>query len=329
MHPLKSIDLFAGVGGIRLGFEKAFGSDLETVFASDINKFSNITYKANFDTPETIVGDIREVKAEDIPDFDICLAGFPCQAFSFAGRQLGFEDARGTLFFEVARICREKQPKVIFCENVKGLLSHDKGRTFKIISATFDEIGYDLRWKVLDTQDFGIAQHRERIYMVAFRKDLGVKEFSFPKPHDGPKPKLIDFLDPAPIGAKYFHSKIRMDGLRAMEKSERTYKMGFCDINGVFPTIVSSPGRAEKLVFKDERGVDWSKTSVRNKGVDPELIRMLTPRERFRLQGFPEDFKLPCSETQLYRQAGNSVSVNVIAEIAAKIKEALEAAGQP
>lgn len=153
----KAIDLFSGVGGIRLGFDMAFQGEIETVLASDIDRHAVKTYRANFSTPETIAGDICKIPSTDIPAFDICLAGFPCQAFSTAGARRGFEDTRGTLFFEVARICRDKRPRVIFCENVKGLLSHDKGRTFATIRAAFEEIGYTLFWRVLDSQDFGLA----------------------------------------------------------------------------------------------------------------------------------------------------------------------------
>ena len=157
---LKAIDLFAGIGGIRFGFEQAFDGDIETVFASDIDRYAQKTYAANFDTPVdddgnvTICGDIRSVDAADIPDFDICLAGFPCQAFSRAGRQLGFDDdykglSRGTLFFEVARIVEAKRPSVVFCENVKGLTSHDRGRTFKIICGRLEQLGYKVFSKVV------------------------------------------------------------------------------------------------------------------------------------------------------------------------------------
>lgn len=317
----KNIDLFAGIGGIRLGFERAFG-EIETVFVSEIDKHAVNTYKANHPTPEVIHGDICEVKSEDIPDFDICLAGFPCQAFSSIGLRKGFEDTRGTLFFEVARICKDKQPKVMFCENVKGLLTHDKGRTFEVIRNTFDEIGYNLFWKVLDTKDYGLPQHRERVYMVAFRKDLGVKSFDFPAPQEG-KVCIKDFLDPAPVGATYFHSERMLANLYERGTHGHGFVMKVTPMDGIVPTIVCSIGSAQKNTIKDDRGIDFSKPSKFNKGVNSENIRTLTERECFRLQGFPEDFKIPSSYSRSVKQAGNSVSVNVISAIAEKIRETL------
>ena len=154
----KSIDLFAGIGGIRLGFENAFGSDLETVFVSEWDKKAQETYRINFNDDFVIAGDITKINEADIPDFDICLAGFPCQAFSLAGKHQGFDDnyygtCRGTLFLDVARICDYHKPKVIFCENVKGLTIHDKGKTFKIIKKTFEDLGYKVFDKVLNSKE--------------------------------------------------------------------------------------------------------------------------------------------------------------------------------
>ena len=137
---LKAIDLFAGIGGIRMGFEQVFDEKMETVFVSEIDKKALQTHRANFDNSALVAGDITKVSAEDVPAFDVCLAGFPCQAFSVAGKRLGFEDTRGTLFYDVARICEYHKPKVVFCENVKGLLQHDKGRTYQTIKNTFEEL---------------------------------------------------------------------------------------------------------------------------------------------------------------------------------------------
>ena len=182
---LRSIDLFAGIGGIRLGFDKAFTSNINTVFVSEWDTYAQKTYKLNFHDDFDIAGDITKIDAENIPAFDICLAGFPCQAFSLAGKKMGFDDdykgiCRGTLFQDVVRICDYHQPKVIFCENVKGLTIHDRGRTFKVITRAFEQIGYNVYHKILNSKDFGVPQNRERIYIVCFRKDIDSSAFEFP-----------------------------------------------------------------------------------------------------------------------------------------------------
>ena len=182
----RSIDLFAGIGGIRLGFDDAFKNNIKTVFVSEWDKYAQKTYRANFADNFDIAGDITKIEASHIPAFDICLAGFPCQAFSLAGKHMGFEDdykgiCRGTLFQDVVRICEYHKPKVIFCENVKGLTIHDKGRTFKVITKAFEQIGYTVFHKILNSKDFGVPQNRERIYIVCFRNDICVSQFNFPK----------------------------------------------------------------------------------------------------------------------------------------------------
>jgi DNA (cytosine-5)-methyltransferase 1 len=172
------IDLFAGVGGIRLGFEKAFKESVNFVFSSEIDKYAKITYQANYG--EIPHGDITQIKAEEIPPHDIILAGFPCQAFSVAGLRKGFEDTRGTLFFDVARIAKYHRPKVIFLENVKGFRNHDKGNTFKVVKKTLEDMGYRIFSEILNAKKFGLPQNRERIYIIGFL-DHSV-EFEFPKP---------------------------------------------------------------------------------------------------------------------------------------------------
>jgi DNA (cytosine-5)-methyltransferase 1 len=186
MKTYKGIDLFAGIGGIRLGFDKAFGDSIQTVFASEWDEKAQKTYKSNFSKDEIeIAGDITQIDEKDIPSFDICMAGFPCQPFSVGGKREGFDDdyygiCRGTLFLDVARICDYHKPKVIFCENVKGLATHDKKRTFQIIKKTFEDIGYKVFYKVLNSKDFGVPQRRDRIYIVCFRNDITPESFDFP-----------------------------------------------------------------------------------------------------------------------------------------------------
>ena len=187
MSTYKIADLFAGIGGTRLGFDRAFRDAAQTVYVCEIDPYARKTYFANFDLEGAIVdSDITKVDENNVPDFDICLAGFPCQAFSMAGQRGGFEDnyrgvCRGTLFLDVVRLCDHVRPKVIFCENVKGLVIHDKGRTFKIIRESFERIGYKVHYKILNSKDFGLAQNRERVYIVCFRDDIDDSRFQFPE----------------------------------------------------------------------------------------------------------------------------------------------------
>ena len=227
----KSIDLFAGIGGIRLGFEKAFGNEIETVFVSEWDKYAQKTYKENFEDDFEIAGDITKIDENDIPKFDICLAGFPCQAFSLAGSRKGFDDdykglCRGTLFLDVARICEKHQPKVIFAENVKGLVIHDKGRTFDIIKKTFKGLGYTVFSQVLNSKDFGVPQNRERIYIVAFKNELNVTGFDFPTPIDIKK-TIGDVIEERPVSVKYYLSTTYLQTLRNHKARHEAKGNGF------------------------------------------------------------------------------------------------------
>lgn len=327
----KMIDLFAGIGGIRLGFENIFGSDAETVFASEIDKYARATYAENFpDTP--IEGDITKIPAEEIPSFDICLAGFPCQAFSIAGRRAGFDDdyhgtCRGTLFLDVVRICDYHKPKIIFCENVKGLVNHDRGRTFKIICAAFKQIGYVVRHKVLNSRYFGLAQNRERIYIVCFRKDIAAENFTFPAPNDEIY-SIRDILDYAPIPAKYYLSDVYLETLRKHKQRHRDKGNGFGyeikDLNDVANALVCGGMGRERNLIVDDRPHSTIPTTKIHGAINTENVRKLTPREWARLQGFHDDFKLILPDTQLYKQFGNTVSINVIEAIACEIRRILE-----
>lgn len=329
---LKSIDLFAGIGGIRMGFDLAFGDDIETVFVSEWDAFAQKTYTENFGDIPAIAGDITQIKEEDIPPFDICLAGFPCQAFSLAGQRKGFDDdykgnCRGTLFLDVARICEHHKPKVIFCENVKGLTIHDKGRTFKIICKTFEDLGYDVFSKVLNSKDFGVPQNRERIYIVAFRKDLGVNDFIFPDSTDSTK-TIKDILEEKPVPAKYYLSTQYWQTLLDHKARHASKGNGFGyeirDLDGIAGAIVCGGMGRERNLIIDKRQTDLTPTTHIKGEVNKLGIRKMTPREWARLQGFPDTYKLTLADTHLYKQFGNSVSVPVIRAIAEKIKEVLD-----
>lgn len=328
---LKAIDLFAGIGGIRLGFEQALGC--ETVFVSEWDERAGVTYRANFGDAIDIAGDVRAVDAGDIPDFDICLAGFPCQAFSIAGKKGGFDDdykgmSRGTLFAEVVRICEAKRPRVIFCENVRGLVEHDRGRTFKVIVGAFEEIGYRVFYKVLNSRDFGVPQNRERIYLVCFRDDIAPDDFSFPAGGDTGV-RIADILDPAPVPARYYLSETYLDSLKAHKARHAARGNGFGyvvrDLDGISGTLLCGGMGRERNLIADHRAHSMVPTTNIKGGINREDIRKMTPREWARLQGFPDSFVLPLADTHLYKQLGNSVTVPVIEAIAREIGRSLNA----
>lgn len=330
---LRSIDLFAGIGGIRLGFDRAFGSQIETVFVSEMDEHAQKTYRANFDVDKfPISGDITKIVEDDVPAFDICLAGFPCQAFSMAGKRMGFKDdfkgmARGTLFQDVVRICEYHKPKIIFCENVKGLTIHDKGRTFKIIKGAFEELGYKVYDKVLNSKFFGVPQNRERIYIVCFRNDIDSSDFKFPNGTDE-RVTIADILDDAPISSKYYLSDVYLETLRRHRAHHEALGHGFGyeirPLDGIAGTIVCGGMGRERNLIKDEREHSLVPVTHIKGEINRESIRKMTPREWARLQGFPEDFKLTVSDVHLYKQFGNSVTVNVIEAIAKEIKAVLD-----
>ena len=327
-HHFNFIDLFAGIGGIRLGFEAHGG---HCVFTSEWNSFAQKTYIANFpqDDSHQFVGDITAVDATDIPDHDVLLAGFPCQPFSIAGvskknalgRPHGFECAtQGTLFFDVARIIASKQPKAFLLENVKNLLSHDKGNTFKVILQTLrDELGYDVHYKVIDGQHF-VPQHRERIIIVGFLEKTGFTWNDLQLPAN--KPRLSSILHPqdgseiaeepwttgpkATINTKYTLTPNLWTYLQAYAEKHRAAGNGFGfglveadDISRTLSARYYKDG-SEILVSQGRR----------------KRPRRLTPRECARLMGFPDSFKIPVSDTQAYRQFGNSVVMPVMREVA-------------
>jgi len=329
MKQLRTIDLFAGIGGIRLGFEQAFEGRIKTVFISEWDEYAQKTYKANFEDEIGISGDITKIDEKDIPHFDICLAGFPCQPFSSAGKRMGFNDnykdkSRGTLFFDVVRICGYHKPKIIFCENVKGLISHDKGRTFKIIMETLRELGYTVYSKILNSKDFGVPQNRERVYIVAFRNDIDSSNFIFPAPVDE-KVCIKDIIEENPVPAKYYLSETYLNTLIKHKVRHIVKGNGFGYVirewNGIAGAIVcGGMGRERNLVI-DKRQTNLIPTTHIKGEINKDGIRKMTPREWARLQGFPDAFKLPLTDTHLYKQLANSVTVPVIKAIATKIKE--------
>jgi DNA (cytosine-5)-methyltransferase 1 len=323
----KSIDLFAGIGGIRLGFDNAFKDDIKTVFISEWDAKAQETYRANFDDDIEIMGDITKINEKDIPEHDLLLAGFPCQAFSLAGQKRGFEDTRGTLFFDVARIVKYHKPKVVFAENVKNLVNHDRGRTFKIIKEILTDLGYTVFHKVLNSKNFGVPQNRERIYIVAYRNDIAPISFDFPEKTDDTK-VIADIIEKEETSSKYFLSEVYLDSLKKHKKRHVSKGNGFGyevrahdSIAGAI--VCGGMGRERNLII-DKRLTDFTPVTHIKGDINREYIRRMTPREWARLQGFPDSFKLVVADTHLYKQFGNSVTVPVIEAIAEKIKTCLE-----
>ncbi|EKU71179.1 DNA cytosine methyltransferase [Selenomonas sp. F0473] len=322
----KAIDLFAGIGGIRLGFDQAFEKDIDTVFVSEWDEKAQITYRENFHDPFPIRGDLTKIREADIPAHDILLAGFPCQAFSLAGKRRGFEDTRGTLFFDVERIARFHRPRVIFCENVKNLVNHDRGRTFRVIRSIFEKLGYRIFYKVLNSKDFGVPQHRERIYIVAFRDDADAIDFSFPEAAGTPA-CIEDIMESREVSPKYYLSDQYLQSLIRHKKRHEAKGHGFGfeiraldDVAGAL--VCGGMGRERNLIV-DTRLTDFKPVTHIKGHINRDFIRKMTPREWARLQGFPDSYRLSVADTHLYRQFGNSVTVPVIRAIAEMIYENL------
>lgn len=295
------IDLFAGIGGIRLPFDELGG---RCVFSSEIDKFAKETYYTNFrDVPH---GDITKIHPSDIPPFDLLLAGFPCQPFSQAGLQRGFDDARGTLFFSIAKIVKEHHPNVILLENVKRLKTHNKGHTYRVIAQTLEDCGYTVSSQILAAKDFGIPQNRERIYIVGLKQG---ETFSFPRP-TLEKTCVGDILENT-VHDRYTLSDRLWEGHQKRKQSHITKGNGF----GYTLFHHASPytNTLSARYYKDGSEILIDQGSPKNP-------RKLTPREAARLQGFPDTFKIPVSDVQAYKQFGNSVCVPVIRAIAQNLK---------
>lgn len=310
------IDLFAGLGGFRLALE-SLGA--ECVYSSEWDEPVRKVYSDNFD--EIPDGDITQVDEKNVPDHDILCAGFPCQAFSISGKQHGFEDSRGTLFFDVARIVKEKQPKVVFMENVKNFASHDGGKTLEVVRATMEDLGYTFFYKVLSAVDFGIPQKRERIYMVCFRNDLNVASFNYPKPFELQK-HVEDFLlsDENMVTHLYVdRPDTYFNGKKDEHYSNKTIRLGIVNKGGQGERIYSTKGIA--ITLSANGGGVFSKTGGY---LINGRTRKLHPRECARLMGFPDSYIISDSPNQAYKQFGNSVVIDVLQLIAIEIGNILE-----
>lgn len=321
------IDLFAGIGGFRIAMQNLGG---ECVFSSEWDEQAQRTYYANYG--EVPFGDITKESTKDfIPEnFDVLCAGFPCQAFSLAGKRLGFAETRGTLFFDVAEILRRRQPKAIFLENVKGLAIHDGGKTLKVILNTLDEVGYVVPApKIVNAMFFGVPQHRERIFIVGFRKDLGITKEDFEYPEQRKVTKhWIDVREDKPVPAKYYLSTQYMTTLENHKARHAAKGNGFgyeiIPDDGVANAIVvGGMGRERNLVI-DKRQTDLTPTTKIKGTVNTDGVRRMTPREWARLQGYPDSFRIVVADASAYKQFGNSVAVPAIQATANQLLKALK-----
>lgn len=299
------IDLFAGIGGFRIALESHGG---ECVFSSEWDENSQITYYRNFG--EVPQGDITKIREKDVPRHNVLCAGFPCQAFSVSGKRMGFKDTRGTLFFDVARIAKHVQPEVLFLENVKNFARHDNGKTLQVVKDTLDEIGYTPFLEILRSSDYGVPQARERIYIIAFRKDLGVKNFEFPSPSKIIK-TVEDIIDQENTDEDIY--VINRPDVKIIKKNikvgdpRRPLQIGQINAGGQGERIYSP--KAAGITLSAHGGGAASKTGAY---LINGKVRKLTPKECARMQGFPEDFELPENRNAAYKQFGDSVSVPVL-----------------
>lgn len=316
------IDLFAGIGGFRYALQDLGG---KCVFTSEWDAAAQKTYEANYgDKPH---GDITKIDEKAVPDHDVLCAGFPCQAFSIAGKRKGFEETRGTLFFDVVRIIREKRPRAIFLENVKGLVNHDKGRTLAtILRVLREDLGYTVpEPRVVNARHHGVPQNRERILIAGFRDAAEAANFSYPE-HSKRRPKLADVLEGKVVSARYYLSNQYLGSLRAHKErhADKGNGFGFLVIpnDGIANAIVvGGMGRERNLVL-DTRLTDFTPVTRIKGGVNREGLRCMTPREWARLQGFPDGYRIVCSDAQAYKQFGNSVAVPAVRAVAAQILKA-------
>jgi DNA (cytosine-5)-methyltransferase 1 len=315
----KFIDLFAGIGGFRIAMQNLGG---ECVFTSEIDKHAQKTYQINFG--ELPHGDITQINEKIIPDHDVLCAGFPCQAFSIAGRRGGFSDTRGTLFFDVARIIKEKQPKAFFLENVKGLIGHEKGQTLAtILNVLREDLGYFVpKPEVINAKNFGVPQHRERIFIIGFHKDTHINQFKYPESLDK-KVTFEDIRESNVVDTKYYLSNQYLQTLINHKARHESKGNGFgyaiIPNDGIANAIVvGGMGKERNLVY-DDRITDFTPTTKIKGTVNRACIRKMTPREWARLQGYPDCFKIEVADVNAYKQFGNSVAVPAIQATAKQI----------
>ena len=298
-----------------MGFEMT--GQIENVYSSEIDSHAAKTYEENYgDNP---LSDITKINPSVIPDFDILLAGFPCQAFSMAGKKGGFEDTRGTLFFNLAEILKRKRPRAFLLENVKGLAMHEGGKTLSVILNTLERLNYQVKYKVLNSKDFGVPQNRERIYIIGFKTDID--KFQFPS---GSKQITLNkVLEKESVSPKYYLSKRYYKTLKEHKKRHKRKGNGFGHIilkrEGIANAIVVGGMGKERNLIVDEKVKQHPDFGKYPKDINRDYVRTLTPREWARLQGYPDSFKFPVSDTQAYKQLGNSVAVPVINALAKKI----------
>lgn len=300
---LRFIDLFAGIGGIRQAFED---DKTIAVFSSEWDKFAQQTYKANYG--ETPTGDITKVKATDIPDHDVILAGFPCQPFSMIGKREGFEHAtQGTLFFDVLRIMNHHKPKMFLLENVPGLLTIQNGEAYNVIVNSLEDIGYNVFTEVLNAQDFGLPQIRKRVVIVGFRSDLNITSFDFPIGDPSRRKSIGEILEENPDG---YSISEHLQASYLFKANDGKPQIVDKESNIQVKTLVASYHKIQRLTGTFVKGGETG-------------IRLFSELECKRLMGFPEDFIIPVSRTQMYRQFGNSVAIPMMKAVADKMKATL------
>ena len=315
IKPMKFIDLFAGLGGFRLALE-SYG--MKCVYTSEWDKPAQDVYEKNFgDRPD---GDITKVNEKDIPEHDIICAGFPCQAFSISGKRQGFNDTRGTLFFDVARIAKYHKPKILFLENVRNFAQHDKGKTLSVVKQTLEDIGYNVFYKVLNASHYGAPTARQRVYIICFRKDLDIDNFQFPNPSNE-QVKLKDFLEPDSKTNQFIIdrddikvNKVKIEKNMFGEYPLRPVRVGTINNGGQGERIYSDLGHA--ITFSAYGGGAGSKTGAY---LINGKVRKLSPREAARVMGFPENYEIHQNKNQAYKQFGNSVVVPVLKKIFGQI----------